>query len=99
MLTVSHVATKAISGCTAAEVAARGSAESGFGFTVLYFVRADLCKQCTYFSDVDEAAHQVLVAESRDSILSLFSSSVLHNSKNISLGQRYTGEELTRIPT
>lgn len=43
-------------------------------------------------SNVDQAAHQVLVAESRDSILSLLPRSIFHNSEKemlaIGFGQR-----------
>lgn len=54
----------------------------------------------TYLSNVNESAHQVLVAERADGLLCLFSRCVLHNPATVSICtslERCMG--LTRIPT
>lgn len=69
--------------------AARG-VESWFRFSVLGCVSTYLMARNreshsrTDLSYIDQAAHQVLVAESRDGVLSLIPRSIFHNSKKTS---------------
>jgi hypothetical protein len=55
----------------------------------------------TDFADVYETTHEGLVAESTDSVLSLISSCILHNSVDVldTAVVRAGDQELTRIPT
>lgn len=54
----------------------------------------------TYFSNVDESTHEVLVAERVDRLLGLFPCCVFHNPGPCqSRGRAYTVGEYTRIPT
>lgn len=48
----------------------------------------------TDLANVDQATHQVLVAESRNSVLSLFPCSIFHNSKEGMLATKLGG----RVP-
>jgi hypothetical protein len=41
---------------------------------------ADSKTEISYLSDVDQASHQILVAKLSDSLLSLFSRCIFHNS-------------------